>query len=129
VSPKNAPPISFVVVCFLRGVVMVDTKSLIESRSFWSALLTLVALVATTLHVSDLAAWAADPKTIDAIMNVLAMFGAAGAIVFRFRATSRTVSVLPTDSGPGPGKALAALCSLPLVAATGSPSVRLVMGA
>jgi hypothetical protein len=108
---------------------MVDTKSLIESRSFWSALLTLVALVATTLHVSDLAAWAADPKTIDAIMNVLAMFGAAGAIVFRFRATSRTVSVLPTDSGPGPGKALAALCSLPLVAATGSPSVRLVMGA
>lgn len=96
---------------------MQDCKSLVESRSFWSALLALVAVVASTFHLGDLAAWAADPRTIDSIVFGVAMLGALGAIVFRFRATARTTSVLPPGSGPGAGTTLALACALPALGA------------
>jgi hypothetical protein len=101
---------------------MQDTKSLIESRSFWSAILMLVAVLASGFHLTDLGAWAADPKTIDAIMSGLAASGALGAIVFRYRATARVTTILPVDSGPGAGKAMAVLCALPIVAAAAACS-------
>ncbi len=96
---------------------MQDTKSLVESRAFWSAALSLVAAIAASFHLADLGAWAADPKTIDSIVNGLAMLGALGAILFRYQATARTTSILPTDAGPGAGKALAVACALPLIGA------------
>ena len=74
---------------------MLDTKSLIESKSFWSALLALVAIVASAFHVSALAAWAADPATLDGVINCVALIGTMGAIVFRATATSQITSVLP----------------------------------
>ena len=96
---------------------MQDTKSLVESRAFWSAALSLVAVVAASFHLSDLGAWAADPGTLEAIINGLAMLGALGAIVFRYKATALTTTILPTGSGPGAGKALAVVFALPLIGA------------
>ena len=71
---------------------MLDTKSLIESKSFWSALLGLVAVVANAFHLSALAAWAANPATLEAALNIVAMAGAMGTIVFRYSATSQITS-------------------------------------
>lgn len=74
---------------------MDDVKSLVESRTFWSAFLALAAIVANVFHLSRFAAWAADPASIDAIMNGVAMAGAVGAIIFRAVATKQIAGVTP----------------------------------
>jgi len=101
---------------------MQETKSLIESRAFWSALLALAASVGASFHLGGLGAWAADPGSLDQVMNVAAALGAAGAILFRYFATARTSSILPPDAGAGPGKALAVLSALPALGAMGGCS-------
>ena len=105
---------------------MQDTKSLIESRAFWSAALALTASLAASFHIADLASWAGDPASLDAIMNSVATLGALGAIVFRVSATARIASVLPPGAGPGVGKALAIVVALSALArsddAPASPS-------
>ncbi len=101
---------------------MTEVKSLVESRAFWSALLALTALVASAFHLTQFAAWAADPATVDSIVQGVGMLGAMGAIVFRYLATARTVTILPPGSGPGAGKALALTCALPLAGSLGACS-------
>ena len=92
---------------------MNDCKSLVESRAFWSALLALMATLATAFHLTALAAWAADASTLDGVMNGLAMLGALGAIIFRYQATARTTSILPPGVGPGAVAPLAVMCLAP----------------
>jgi len=96
---------------------MQETKSLIESRAFWSAALALMASVAESFHLAGLGAWASDPGALDQIMNAVAVFGSICAILFRFQATARTTTVLPPGAGPGATSAVALLCALPLVGA------------
>jgi hypothetical protein len=99
---------------------MNDCKSLVESRAFWSALLALTASVATSFHLTALAAWAADGATLDGVMNGLAMMGALGAIIFRYQATARTTSILPPGVGPSAGAgAVGPLALMCLAPATG----------
>jgi hypothetical protein len=80
---------------------MDQVKSLVASRTFWSALLALVAIVTKAFGLSQYAAWAADPATIDTIMTVVGAAGALGAIVFRSAATKQIATVLP-PSPPQP---------------------------
>ena len=68
-------------------------KALLQSRTFWSAVLVIVAALAQQLHWSWLYALAQDPATIDAILRLIAAAGALGAIVFRALATARITTV------------------------------------
>ncbi len=96
---------------------MQDTKSLIESRAFWSAALALMASVAEAFHLTGLGTWASDPGALDQTMNAIAIFGSICAILFRFQATARISTVLPPGAGPGSAPVLALLCALPLFGA------------
>ena len=74
---------------------MNDTKSLVESKTFWGALLALIAVVATGFGQSTLAAWAGDPATVNTILSGIGTIGAVLAIVGRMTATKQITSVLP----------------------------------
>ena len=69
-------------------------KALLQSRTFWSALLALVAIVAQQFHWSAIYALASDPATINSILGFAGAAGAIGAIVFRVLATSRVTTVV-----------------------------------
>ena len=75
---------------------MNDTIALVESRTFWSALLALVATVAGAFNQAGLMQWAGDPATLNTITQVVTMVGAVGAIYFRKQATAQVAGVLPS---------------------------------
>lgn len=74
---------------------MDQVKSLVESRTFWSALLAFVAIVAKAFDLQQYADWAADPNTLNSILTVVGAAGALGAIVFRAKAQKQVTSTLP----------------------------------
>lgn len=71
------------------------TKSLVESRAFWGAVLALIAIVAKAFNVPQLAAWAIDPNTLDAMLTTVGALGTGLAIFGRMIATRQITSVLP----------------------------------
>ena len=100
---------------------MTEAKSLVASKAFWSALLALAAMVAGTFHLTAFAAWAADPATLDTIVQGIGMIGALGAVIFRATATAKITSVLPQMSPVPPGSinapspAVIAACALAIM--------------
>ncbi len=82
---------------------MNETKALVQSKAFWSALLALATIVASTFHLTQFAAWAADPQTLDGIVQGAGILGALGAIVFRYSATAKTTTILPPPASGSRG--------------------------
>lgn len=77
---------------------MQNTIALVQSKTFWGALLALVAVVAQAFGLANIQAFASDPGTVTAILNVAAFAGAAFAIFGRAVATAKVTSVLPKSS-------------------------------
>ena len=74
-----------------------DGIALTQSRTFWAALLSLVAITAQQFGLSGLFKWAADPSTVDTVLAVIGAFGAVGAIVFRAAATQQVTSITSSE--------------------------------
>ena len=71
--------------------------ALVQSKTFWAALLSLVSIVAQQFGASALLQWAADPSTVNNILTLVGVLGALGAMVGRMMATKPVTSVLPTS--------------------------------
>ena len=69
--------------------------ALVQSKTFWSALLALVAIIAQTLGLADIQAFASDSGTVSAILNIVSMLGVIAAISGRVVANAKVTSVLP----------------------------------
>jgi uncharacterized membrane protein len=70
-------------------------KALLQSRTFWAAVLSVVAVVAQQFHWAPLYAWAIDPASVTAALNAVAVIGGLAAIVFRALASRKVTSALP----------------------------------
>ena len=68
--------------------------SLVESKTFWSAALSLTAIVAAQFHWSSVATFATDPQTVTTILNGVAAVGAVGAVVGRYVATKQVTGIV-----------------------------------
>ena len=68
--------------------------ALIQSRTFWAALLSLVAIVAQQFGLSGTLKWAANPATIDTILAIISAVGMVAAIGFRIVAKEPIVAVI-----------------------------------
>ena len=68
---------------------------LVQSKTFWSALLALIAIVAQAFGWQSVVVFVSDPATANTILSVVAMAGTLLAIVFRGVATSKVTSILP----------------------------------
>lgn len=69
--------------------------ALVQSKTFWAALLSLLAVIFTTFGLSQYAKVVMDPTTLTYIMNAVAILGAVGAIAGRTVARSPVTSLLP----------------------------------
>ena len=72
---------------------MDDEIALVQSKTFWAALLALVSVIAQQFHVSWLYGWASDPNTVTAVLNGIAVASTLAAIVFRRTATKQVTSL------------------------------------
>jgi hypothetical protein len=98
---------------------MKNEISLVESRTFWVSLLSLVAIVANQFHWIALAGIAANPETVTNILNLVTFVGVAGAMMFRTLATAKVTSVLPAQMPPIPPASTRALALLFVLAVAG----------
>lgn len=69
--------------------------ALIQSKTFWGALLALVAVVAQQFGIASALAWASDPNTVTSILNWVSIAGTAFAIFGRVTAIGKIVSIFP----------------------------------
>ena len=74
-----------------------DGIALTQSRTFWAALLSLVAITAQQFGLSGLFKWAADPGAIDTVLAVISAVGSVGAVVFRVTATQQITSITSSE--------------------------------
>ena len=70
--------------------------ALVQSKTFWGALFALIAIVAQQFGWTSILAWAADPRTIDWLLNWVAAAGSVWAIFGRFVASRPVTSILPS---------------------------------
>ena len=80
---------------------MNDTISLVESKTFWSSTLGLVALIASQFHIPWLASWATDPQTIPFILQLIAGVSFLATMYFRKIATAQVAGVVSSVPTPG----------------------------
>lgn len=112
--------------------------ALVQSKTFWGALLAMVAIVANAMGWQSIAAWAVDPSSQPHIMefvtdmlNVIAVAGTLLAMIGRFVASSKVTSLLPKGSSsaaPTAG-ALVAIALLGLMALSLSACMTTQQGA
>ncbi len=82
---------------------MDKTIALVQSKTFWAALLALLAQVATVFGWQHLLTFANDPASQTAILNIVSIAATTMAIVFRFVASAQVTSILPKSAaGAGP---------------------------
>jgi hypothetical protein len=79
---------------------MYGTKSLLESKTFWTQVLGLVALIAAQFQFTSLQSWAVDPNTISLVLNIGGMLSLILGMVFRKMATKQITSILPSSVPP-----------------------------
>lgn len=84
---------------------MLETeKALLQSRTFWAALLALVAVIAQATHNPLVYAWASDPQTPTLILNAVVAVSSVLAMLFRYLASQKIGSIQPSASkGPKAG--------------------------
>jgi len=69
--------------------------ALVESKTFWSALLALISVGAAQFNLPQVTAWAVDPNTLTSILNLVAMAASVSAIIFRSTAKAPITSIVP----------------------------------
>lgn len=69
--------------------------ALVQSRTFWAALLAFIAVVAKGMGWSAALAWAVNPQTTDLVLQGVTLIGIFGAGLFRILATRQVTSTLP----------------------------------
>ncbi len=78
---------------------MQNEIALIESKTFWSAVLAVVAIVAQQFHWSWIYGWSSDPNTPTTILNFIVFASAIAAGLFRTTATAKVTSFISTKPG------------------------------
>ena len=73
--------------------------ALIQSKTFWAALLGLVAVVANAFHISWLTAFAQDPHSVETILNAIAGLSFIFAIAFRGVASAKVTTLFRASDG------------------------------
>jgi uncharacterized membrane protein len=68
--------------------------ALIQSRTFWAALIGLIATIVQALGLSSDVPWLSDPATIDKIMQVVSMLSMLATMYFRSAATQQVTGVV-----------------------------------
>jgi uncharacterized membrane protein len=71
---------------------------LVQSKTFWSALLALIAIVAQAFGWQSIVVFASDPATANTILSAVAVAGTLFAMIFRGVANAKVTSILPPKS-------------------------------
>ncbi len=77
---------------------MFGTIALIQSKTFWGALVALIAAILQGVGLPDIAKTLLDPSFLSALLNLVTAIGAMVAILGRVVATAQIGSILPKKS-------------------------------